>query len=133
MTGGRVVVLGRTGRNFAAGMSGGVAYVLDEDGTFEHALQHGPGRLRPDRGVRRDRAARPDRGARRAHRLAGRGAASSREWAEYLPRFKKVMPHDYKRALRELAEAEQPMRATDDAEAATEVVGAPATGTGRNS
>src|SRR5207237_9678295 len=34
MTGGRVVVLGRTGRNFAAGMSGGVAYVLDEEGTF---------------------------------------------------------------------------------------------------
>ena len=35
MTGGRVLVLGRTGRNFAAGMSGGVAYVLDADGTFE--------------------------------------------------------------------------------------------------
>ena len=35
MTGGRVLVLGRTGRNFAAGMSGGVAYVLDMDGTFE--------------------------------------------------------------------------------------------------
>jgi glutamate synthase (ferredoxin) len=35
MTGGRVVVLGRTGRNFAAGMSGGIAYVLDPDGTFE--------------------------------------------------------------------------------------------------
>ena len=34
MTGGRVVVLGRTGRNFAAGMSGGIAYVLDEDGGF---------------------------------------------------------------------------------------------------
>ena len=34
MTGGRVVVLGPTGRNFAAGMSGGVAYVLDEEGTF---------------------------------------------------------------------------------------------------
>ena len=34
MTGGRVVVLGRTGRNFAAGMSGGIAYVLDADGTF---------------------------------------------------------------------------------------------------
>ena len=34
MTGGVVVVLGRTGRNFAAGMSGGIAYVLDEDGTF---------------------------------------------------------------------------------------------------
>jgi glutamate synthase (NADPH/NADH) large chain len=35
MTGGVVVVLGRTGRNFAAGMSGGIAYVLDEDGSFE--------------------------------------------------------------------------------------------------
>jgi glutamate synthase domain-containing protein 3 len=34
MTGGRAVILGRTGRNFAAGMSGGLAFVLDEDGTF---------------------------------------------------------------------------------------------------
>ena len=44
MTGGTVVVLGRTGRNFAAGMSGGIAYVLDEDGTFADPLQHGDGR-----------------------------------------------------------------------------------------
>ena len=36
MTGGRVVVIGNTGRNFAAGMSGGIAYVLDEDGTFKN-------------------------------------------------------------------------------------------------
>jgi glutamate synthase (NADPH/NADH) large chain len=36
MTGGTVVVLGKTGRNFAAGMSGGIAYVLDEDGSFKH-------------------------------------------------------------------------------------------------
>src|SRR5439155_23987181 len=35
MTGGRVIVIGKTGRNFAAGMSGGIAYVLDEDGTFK--------------------------------------------------------------------------------------------------
>src|SRR4029077_2189850 len=41
MTGGRVVVLGPTGRNFAAGMSGGVAYVLDEDGTFERRCNMG--------------------------------------------------------------------------------------------
>ena len=39
MTGGIVVVLGQTGRNFAAGMSGGIAYVLDEDGAFGDALQ----------------------------------------------------------------------------------------------
>ena len=44
MTRGLVVVLGKTGRNFAAGMSGGVAYVLDEDGEFAVALQHGDGR-----------------------------------------------------------------------------------------
>ncbi len=46
MTGGMVVVLGQTGRNFAAGMSGGIAYVLDEDGDFAVALQHGDGRSR---------------------------------------------------------------------------------------
>ena len=40
MTGGRVVVLGPTGRNFAAGMSGGIAYVLDEDGTFENRCNY---------------------------------------------------------------------------------------------
>ena len=44
MTGGRVVVLGPTGRNFAAGMSGGIAYVLDEDGDFASRVQHGDGR-----------------------------------------------------------------------------------------
>ena len=50
MTGGRVVVLGKTGRNFAAGMSGGIAYVLDEAGDFADALQPGdgrPGKTRP--------------------------------------------------------------------------------------
>ena len=45
MTGGCVVVLGTTGRNFAAGMSGGIAYVLDEDGSFEEPLQYGHGRI----------------------------------------------------------------------------------------
>ena len=49
MTGGRVVVLGRTGRNFAAGMSGGVAYVLDARRHVRGALQHGARRLRRDR------------------------------------------------------------------------------------
>ena len=49
MTRGLVVVLGKTGRNFAAGMSGGVAYVLDEDGDVRDALQHGHGRARAAR------------------------------------------------------------------------------------
>ena len=41
MTGGRVVVLGKTGRNFAAGMSGGIAYVLDEEGDFDYYCNMG--------------------------------------------------------------------------------------------
>ena len=68
MTGGRVVVLGPTGRNFAAGMSGGIAFVLDEEGAFPRALQPGARRPRgPDRRrLRGDPRARD--GARRAHR-----------------------------------------------------------------
>ena len=77
MTGGRVVVLGRTGRNFAAGMSGGVAYVLDEDGGFR-------GRCN-DELVGLEQLAEADAeelralvaGAPRAHGLRRRGARSS--------------------------------------------------------
>ncbi len=106
MTGGRAVVLGRTGRNFAAGMSGGVAYVLDEDGTFNERCNMGL--------VGFDEIEESDaielhglieeHGERTGSPVAERILT---QWAEYLPRFVKVMPHDYKRALREMAEAEQ--------------------------
>ena len=66
MTGGRVVVLGRTGRNFAAGMSGGIAYVLDVDGRLRAALQPRDGRARAARRAGGHRAgARPDPAPRR--------------------------------------------------------------------
>jgi glutamate synthase (NADPH/NADH) large chain/glutamate synthase (ferredoxin) len=132
MTGGRAIILGPTGRNFAAGMSGGVAYVLDEDGTFEQRCNMGL--------VGFDTIEESD--AIELHNLIEEhaertGSPVARRildaWGEYLPRFKKVMPHDYKRALKEMAEAEAPMQATEDRDAATEVVGAPATGTRRNS
>ena len=55
MTGGTVVVLGATGRNFAAGMSGGIAYVLDVDGRVRQALQHRDGRSRARVSRRRSR------------------------------------------------------------------------------
>ena len=104
MTGGHVVVLGPTGRNFAAGMSGGIAYVLDEDGGFAAPLQP---RARRPRGARRGRRrrARPRarRGAPRAHRLARRRARCSTSWDEHVPRFVKVMPRDYRAALEALA------------------------------
>ena len=96
MTGGRVVVLGRTGRNFAAGMSGGIAYVLDEDGSFrgrcndelvgfEHVEEDAELRSLVEEHLART-------GSAVAERLLSR-------WEESLPRFVKVMPHDYKRAL----------------------------------
>jgi glutamate synthase (NADPH/NADH) large chain len=131
MTGGVVVVIGETGRNFAAGMSGGIAYVLDEGGTFaercnlamvelnpvaaeEEVMQrylHSGGDLehhgRVD--VMRDMS-RFD--AERLHQLIvnhARYTGSSRarrileEWEAYLPKFRKVMPVEYRRALAELA------------------------------
>ena len=108
MTGGRVVVLGPTGRNFAAGMSGGLAFVLDEDGTFRARVN--PTML--DQLEELDEAdaievrALVDR-ARRAHRLAGRASACSTTGTTLLPKFVKVFPADYKRVLAELRAEEE--------------------------
>ena len=130
MTGGIVVVLGQTGRNFAAGMSGGVAYVLDEDGTFEQRcnlamvelepiadeddalerLDHQGGDLETHGRVdvshdmtRFDGIRLRQLVERHLHYtnsdVARRVLA---EWESWLPRFKKVMPVDYRRALLEM-------------------------------
>jgi glutamate synthase (NADPH/NADH) large chain/glutamate synthase (ferredoxin) len=105
MTGGRVVVLGPTGRNFAAGMSGGVAYVLDEEGTF--AAGHcnmgmvGFDGL-DDADALELRTLIEEHSQRTGSPVAARVLA---DWDGLLARgaFVKVMPHDYKRVLRELA------------------------------
>jgi glutamate synthase (NADPH) large chain len=105
MTGGRVVVLGPTGLNFAAGMSGGVAYVLDVDGGFRDRCNTdlvGFEEIAPDEadGLRGFVAEHRERtGSSVAERLLA-------AWPGALERFVKVMPHDYKRALAELAAAE---------------------------
>jgi glutamate synthase domain-containing protein 2/glutamate synthase domain-containing protein 1/glutamate synthase domain-containing protein 3 len=132
MTGGRAVVLGPTGRNFAAGMSGGVAYVLDPDGSFASRCNMGL--------VGFDEISEADaielHGLVEEHHLRTQSPVAARvlrTWEATLPAFKKVMPHDYKRALAELDEAERAMEATDEREAMTEVVGAPPTGTARQS
>jgi glutamate synthase (NADPH/NADH) large chain/glutamate synthase (ferredoxin) len=107
MTGGRVVVLGPTGRNFAAGMSGGVAYVLDEDRTFHKRCNMGM--------VGFDELSDADAIELRAmveeHMRRTDSPVAARvldEWSRLLAAgaFVKVMPHDYKRVLRELAEEE---------------------------
>ena len=107
MTGGRVVVLGTTGRNFAAGMSGGIAYVYDKDRRFE-------GRCNAEL-VDLDALAEPDEEevkalisehAQRTGSLVARNVLAS--WERARERFLKVMPRDYKRVIAEAeAEAEQ--------------------------
>ena len=104
MTGGRVAVLGPTGRNFAAGMSGGIAYVLDEDSTFHRRCNPSMVDLEEVR-TRRDRETLRDLiEAHVEYTDSARGREILADWAKYLPLFVKIMPRDYKRALQERAE-----------------------------
>jgi glutamate synthase (NADPH) large chain len=142
MTGGTVVVLGPTGRNFAAGMSGGIAYVLDEAGDFAKKcnmsmveLESVPAELsvaerqfhetndlsHVDHVRIQSDMTRHDE--RRLHHLvathakltgSARAQAILADWHAYLPKFKKVMPIEYRRALSELisdVEEEAPLMA----------------------
>ena len=96
MTGGRVVVLGPTGRNFAAGMTGGIAYVLDPD---PRRVNREMVDLEPlDRRGRR-LAARAARAPPGRDRLGGGGRAARGLADAALPRFARVMPRDYRRVL----------------------------------
>jgi glutamate synthase domain-containing protein 3 len=106
MTGGRVVVLGPTGRNFAAGMSGGLAFVLDERGEFRGKVN---GAMLDQLEELTDEDAAEAR-ALVAEHLRRTGSPVARRvldaWEELLPRFVKVFPTDYKRVLAEQAAAE---------------------------
>ena len=101
MTGGRVVVLGRTGRNFAAGMSGGIAYVLDEDGRFRDRcnLELVGFEQLAETDAEELRALVEEHSARTGSAVAARLLA---DWENAVAQFVKVMPHDYKRALEDL-------------------------------
>jgi glutamate synthase (NADPH/NADH) large chain/glutamate synthase (ferredoxin) len=101
MTGGCVVVLGPTGRNFAAGMSGGIAYVLDDDGTFLSRCNTQLVGLEPLEAQDEERVR--ELVGEHAERTGSPVAAAVLErWDA--GRFVKVFPHDYKRALAELGE-----------------------------
>jgi len=104
MTGGTVVVLGTTGRNFAAGMSGGFAYVLDADGEFARRCNSSMVDLEPlvpesedEASVKRliENHARYTNSKKALHILE--------KWSEYRARFVKVFPKEYRRALAEMA------------------------------
>ncbi|MBI1963869.1 MAG: glutamate synthase large subunit [Candidatus Rokubacteria bacterium] len=103
MTGGRVVVLGRTGRNFAAGMSGGIAFVLDVDGDFKRRCNLGMVDLEPLDRAEEIALVRDLIGRHVAHTGSAYARRILADWLGLQPRFVKVMPKDYKRVL--LAEA----------------------------
>jgi len=99
MTGGVVVVLGKTGRNFAAGMSGGIAFVLNEDGGFEQRCNLGMIELEPVI-AEADQALLRDLILRHAQYTGSRKAkAVLDQWEAMLPKFVKVMPVEYRRVL----------------------------------
>jgi len=106
MTGGRLVVLGRVGRNFAAGMSGGIAYVLDRAGDFEFYLNKGMVELsRLDN--EEDETFVKDMIRKHVYWTGSEYARGILEnWGEYRPLFIKVLPVEYKRALQQMKLAE---------------------------
>jgi glutamate synthase domain-containing protein 2/glutamate synthase domain-containing protein 1/glutamate synthase domain-containing protein 3 len=107
MTGGRVVVLGPTGRNFAAGMSGGIAYVLDEQGDFPSRCNMGMvGFEALSDADAIELQAMIAEHVQHTDSPVGRDVLLRYEALMAAGAFVKVMPHDYKRVLRELAEAE---------------------------
>jgi glutamate synthase (NADPH/NADH) large chain len=106
MTGGRAIVLGPTGRNFGAGMSGGIAYVYDVDGDFAGKVNHEMvelgGLTSEDAGFVRDRI--------EAHLRETDSDLARRilqDWGRTLERFVKVMPTDYKRVMEAARLAEE--------------------------
>ena len=101
MTGGRAVILGETGRNFAAGMSGGIAYVLDEVGDFN--LKCNLGMVELEKVESEDDKAEL-RSMIEKHQAYTDSAVAKRvldNWDTILDKFVKVMPTDYKRVLME--------------------------------
>ena len=97
MTGGRVVVLGGTGRNFAAGMSGGIAYVLDEEGKFEIQCNKGLVDLCP---LDEEEDIALVRGLIQEHvqfTQSTVGERVLRDWEQLRPKFIKVYPRDFRR------------------------------------
>jgi len=115
MTGGRVVILGKTGRNFAAGMSGGVAYVLDEAGDFHtrcnmelvglEKLEHADEIEEVWKLIQRYQA----------YTKCQRVARMLADWKNFIPKFVKVMPQDYKRVLQSLKKVQSQGLTGDEA------------------
>jgi glutamate synthase (NADPH/NADH) large chain len=106
MTGGRIVVLGKVGRNFAAGMSGGIAYVLNVDGNFAYFCNCAMVELSPV--LEQDDQEFIRVWLRKHVNYTGSPVAQAvlAHWHDYLPKFMRVLPLEYKRVLQERKLAE---------------------------
>ena len=116
MTGGRVVVLGRTGKNFAAGMSGGIAYVLDEDRDLYLRVNKSLVSMSP---VTQKFDIEELRGLIAEHVAATGSPLGKRildNFEDYLPSFKKILPHDYSRMMQTIAQFEEKGMTREQAE-----------------
>ena len=106
MTGGKVLILGKTGKNFAAGMSGGVAYVLDEDSDLylrlnKEMVSSEPVVSKYDVMEIKDMIT-----DHVAYTNSEKGKEVLSNFSEYLPKFKKIIPHDYKKVMQRISELE---------------------------
>jgi glutamate synthase domain-containing protein 3 len=117
MTGGEVIVLGLTGRNFAAGMSGGVAYVLDLDGKFQSRLN--ADMVNVYRLIECEESEMEAVRKRIEEHVAYTGSARGKEilvkWTDYSPMFVKVLPRDYERMLNAFKKVEEQGLSGDEA------------------
>ena len=107
MTGGRAVVLGKTGKNFAAGMSGGIAYVLDEDNDLYKKVNKqmvSIEKLANKYDVLELKEMIKDHVA---YTNSAKGKEVLENFGEYLPKFKKIIPHDYNRMLMAIVQMEE--------------------------
>jgi glutamate synthase (NADPH/NADH) large chain len=124
MTGGRVVIIGNTGRNFAAGMSGGIAYVLDEQDVFARKVNLEMVELEaltePDDLDTVERLLRQHV----EYTSSARGQYVLDNWDRLQSKFVKVMPTDYRRALAEMAKEKAAAQAKERAESEPAAVAA---------
>jgi glutamate synthase (ferredoxin) len=107
MTGGRVVVLGPTGKNFAAGMSGGIAYVLDEDASLYRKLNKSMVSMDPVTDKYDVLELKEIITEHVAYTNSKKGKEIFDNFSEYLPKFKKIVPHDYKKMMMTIVQMEE--------------------------
>ena len=107
MTGGRVVVLGSTGKNFAAGMSGGIAYVLDENSDLYTRINKEMVSIREITNKYDVLELKDMIKEHVAYTNSEKGKMILENFGEYLPKFKKIIPHDYERMLNAIVQMEE--------------------------